>query len=63
VTCQKCAKRNLFAELKAGVEAMQAHREGKLSLHINAVPVPTNRERAVHCANGNRKNSRMSHFN
>jgi len=38
---EKRTKRNLFAELKSGVEAMQAHREGKLTLRTHTVPVPS----------------------
>lgn len=36
----KTNKRNLFAELMEGVEAMQTHREGKLTLRTHTVPVP-----------------------
>jgi len=46
MTRQKRAKRDLFAELKAGVEAMQAHREGKLTLRTHKVPVPTIKSQA-----------------
>ncbi len=37
---EKTNKRNLFAELMEGVEAMRAHREGKLTLRTHTVPVP-----------------------
>src|SRR5258708_26793145 len=46
MTRPKRAKRNLFAELKAGVEAMQAHREGKLTLRTHTVPVPAIKSQA-----------------
>lgn len=35
---EKADKRNLFAELMEGVEAMQKHREGKLTLRAHIVP-------------------------
>ncbi len=37
---QNATKRNLFAELMEGVEAMKAQREGKVTLRSHAVPVP-----------------------
>lgn len=37
---QKATKRNLFAELMEGVEAMKAQREGKVTLRSHAVPLP-----------------------
>jgi hypothetical protein len=35
---KKVNKRNLFAELMEGVEAMQAHREGKVTLRTHVFP-------------------------
>lgn len=37
---ERTNKRNLFAELMEGVEAMRAHREGKLTLRTHMVPAP-----------------------
>ena len=37
---QNTTKRNLFAELMEGVEAMKAQREGKVTLRSHAVPPP-----------------------
>lgn len=37
---KKTNKRNLFAELMEGVQAMQAQREGKLTLRTHNVPAP-----------------------
>lgn len=37
---QAATKRNLFAELMEGVEAMKAHREGKITLRTHKVAVP-----------------------
>ncbi len=37
---QKTKKRNLFAELVEGVDAMKAHREGKVTLRSHTVAVP-----------------------
>jgi len=38
------AKRNLFAELMEGVDAMKARREGKVTLRTHAVAVPEIKE-------------------
>jgi len=37
---QNATKRNLFAELMEGVDAMQAHREGKVTLRTHTVAAP-----------------------
>ena len=37
---QNAIKRNLFAELMEGVDAMKAHREGKVTLRTHAVAAP-----------------------
>jgi putative transcriptional regulator len=37
---QKITKRNLFAELVEGVDAMKARREGKVTLRSHTVAVP-----------------------
>lgn len=37
---QNTTKRNLFAELMEGVDAMRAHREGKVTLRTHAVATP-----------------------
>ena len=37
---QHATKRNLFAELREGVEAMKAHREGKVTLRTHTVTAP-----------------------
>lgn len=37
---KKQAKRNLFAELIEGVDAMKAHREGKMTLRTHVVAAP-----------------------
>ncbi|MGH9376358.1 MAG: helix-turn-helix domain-containing protein [Terriglobia bacterium] len=37
---QNATKRNLFAELMEGVDAMKAQREGKVTLRTHAVAVP-----------------------
>lgn len=37
-------KRNLFAELMKGADAMKAQREGKITLRSSTVPVPEVRE-------------------
>ena len=36
----KASTRNVFAELMEGVDAMKAHREGKLTLRTHKLPVP-----------------------
>ena len=36
---QKASKRDIFAELMEGVEAMKAHREGKITLRTHKVEV------------------------
>jgi putative transcriptional regulator len=41
---QNSLKRNLFAELMEGVDAMKATREGKITLRTHAVSVPTLKE-------------------
>jgi putative transcriptional regulator len=41
---QNTTKRNLFAELMEGVDAMKAQREGKVTLRMHAVPVPEVKE-------------------
>jgi putative transcriptional regulator len=41
---QNATKRNLFAELMEGVEAMKGQREGKVTLRTYAVPVPKVKE-------------------
>ena len=37
---QNATKRNLFAELMEGVDAMKAHREGKVTLRTHTVATP-----------------------
>jgi putative transcriptional regulator len=37
---QNATKRNLFAELMEGVDAMKAHREGKVTLRTHTVAAP-----------------------
>ena len=41
---QKTTKRNLFAELMEGVDAMKARREGKVTLRTHKVKVPEIKE-------------------
>lgn len=40
MTKQNAAKRDLFAELMEGVDAMKARREGKMTLRTHTVPAP-----------------------
>jgi hypothetical protein len=41
---QNASKRNVFAELMEGVEAMKAHREGKITLRTHTVAPPEIKE-------------------
>ena len=40
MTRKKISKRNVFAELMEGVDAMKEHREGKLTLRTHKLPPP-----------------------
>ncbi len=40
MTKKKATKRNIFAELMEGVDAMKQHREGKLTLRTHKLPPP-----------------------
>jgi putative transcriptional regulator len=41
---QKTAKRNVFAELMEGVDAMKSRRKGKVTLRTHTIPQPQTKE-------------------
>lgn len=44
MTKRKTAQRNVFAELMEGVDAIKAHREGKITLRTHKFPAPEIKE-------------------